>query len=45
MLEVVVRKKVELVEEIANIDAAQGIHLGEGQNARKPKFAIVRRIH
>lgn len=39
MLKVIIRKKIELVEKVANIDAAKGIHLGEGQNARKSRIA------
>lgn len=30
MLEVIIRKEVELVEEVPNVDAAKGIHLREG---------------
>ena len=33
MLEMVVGKEVELIEEVPNVDAAQRIHLREGQNA------------
>lgn len=33
MLEIVIRKEVELVEKVANVDAAQGVHLREGQDA------------
>lgn len=35
MLEVVVREEIKLVQEISNINAAEWVHLREGQNTRK----------
>lgn len=37
MLKMVIGKEVELIEEVPNVNAAQGIHLGEGQNTWKAK--------
>lgn len=36
VLEVVVRKEVELVQKVPDVDAAEGVHLREGQNTREP---------
>jgi hypothetical protein len=33
VLEVVVGEEIELVEEISNIDTAEWVHLGEGEDA------------
>lgn len=38
VLEVVVGEEVELIEEIADVYAAEGIHLGEGENAGESKY-------
>jgi hypothetical protein len=35
VLEVIVGKEVELVQEIPDIYAAQGVHLGEGEHTGK----------
>ena len=35
MLKVVIGKEEELIQEIPDVDAAKGIHLREGQNARE----------
>ena len=34
----VVREEVELVQEVANINAAQRVHLGERKDAWEPKY-------
>ena len=44
VLEVIIRKPVELAAEVSNINAAQGIHLREWQNAWEPRF-VVRTAH
>ena len=33
MLKVIIREKVELIQKVANVNAAEGVHLGERQNA------------
>lgn len=38
VLEVIVGKEVELVQEIPDIYAAQWVHLGEGKHARKSSW-------
>lgn len=45
MLKMVIREEVELVEEVANIDAAERIHLREWQYARKSSQSLGQRIH
>jgi hypothetical protein len=35
MLKVIIREKVELIQKVANVNAAEGVHLGEWQNAWK----------
>jgi hypothetical protein len=35
LLEMVIGEKVELIQEVANVDATQGIHLRKWQNTRK----------
>lgn len=42
MGEVVISKEVKLVEEVANIDAAQWIHPGEGQDAGEAGSSVSR---
>ena len=37
MLKMVIGKEVELIEEVPNVNAAQRIHLGEGQNTWKAR--------
>jgi len=39
-LEVVVGKEVYLIEEVAYIDAAERIHLGEGEHAREANIIV-----
>ena len=39
-LEVVVGKEVYLIEEVAYIDAAEWIHLGEGEHAREANTIV-----
>lgn len=29
MLKVIIREKVELIQKVANVNAAEGVHLGE----------------
>jgi hypothetical protein len=38
MLEVLIRKLIDLVEEVPDIDTAERIHLGKRQYAGKPVF-------
>ena len=38
VLEVVVEEEVELVEEVADVDAAEGVHLGKGEDAGEGHF-------
>lgn len=40
MLEVVVRKEVELVQKVLDIYTAERIHLGKGENARESYTAV-----
>lgn len=40
MLKVVVGEEVELIEEVPNVNAAQRIHLGEGQNTWKARWDV-----
>jgi hypothetical protein len=42
VLKMVVRKEVELVEEIPDVYATEGIHLRERQDAWKPAWLLVR---
>ena len=36
MLEVIIREKVKLVQEVANVDTTKRIHLRKREDARKP---------
>lgn len=36
----IVGKEVELVQEVPDIDAAQGVHLGKGQDAWEARQAL-----
>lgn len=41
LLEVVVAEEVDLVEEVADVDAAEGVHLGEGEDTREAGCVLV----
>jgi hypothetical protein len=45
MREIVVREEIELVKEVSDVDAAERVHLREGQDAgvSRPKLALVHR--
>lgn len=42
LLKVIIGEEVELVQEVANINAAKGIHLGERQNTWKSRYVSIK---
>ena len=41
MLEMIIREEVELIQEVPDINAAEGIHLRKREDAGESKFVLV----